>query len=85
MNQEFKDFLLEETKKWPEGNKTLVLDALKNRPDKLKAFIMSSFDDWAGAYAMKSRKVLHVRYEEDSNDLMEAWRELFKDELAALA
>lgn len=79
MDKKFRDFI---TERFVIKNESLILDALKNKPDELKALIRSKLDDWSRNYVIRSRNSLYFRYEEDSDELMEYWRELFRDELA---
>lgn len=83
MNQGFKVFLLEDAKKWTESSKAKILHMLKHDSEQLKINVNNNLLDWGTQYCFKEGKELRCTGDE-ADELMEGWRELFKDELEAM-
>lgn len=58
---------------------------LKDNPAQLKKNILENFVEWATLYIFKKHvSVFSEHSPSDADELMDAWREILKDELAAV-
>lgn len=83
MNQGFKNFLLEDAKKWTEDSKVKILHMLKHDPEQLKVRVNDNIVDWGVQYCLKVGNAL-FRTGDEADEFMDGLRELFKDELEAM-
>ena len=83
MDPGFKKFLLEDAKKWDAKTRMNIARMMKHNPEQLKANIEGGIMDWGTVYCVKSGEPV-CSGSNDADELMDAWREFLKDELAAI-
>jgi hypothetical protein len=85
MDKGFKEFLLEDAKKWNPETRLGIAKMLKTDAAQLKNNILDNLMDWATVYCVqKGVAVISERSSLDTDELMEAWREILKKELATV-
>jgi len=85
MDEGFKEFLIEDAKKWDAETRLGIARMLKDDPAQLKKNILGNLMDWGTTYTLKKRASVFSEYSPlDADELMEAWREILKEELAAV-
>lgn len=85
MHQGFKDYLLNDALHWSDEDKKAALEMLKCDPGLMKTIIMNNIIGWATAYVFKHGEQFSTSdTRTDTDELMNAYRELFKDELDAM-
>ncbi len=83
MDTGFKNFLLDDAKKWEDGPiKEATLMMLKHNPDQLKANIAFNLQEWAMAYCVESGEIVFsMSTDDDAGEIMEGWKEMFAEDL----
>jgi hypothetical protein len=85
MHEGFKEFLLDDAKKWNSETRLGIAKLLKGNPEQLKISILRNLMAWGTVYVLqKGESVFSENALSDANELMAAWRVILKDELAVI-
>jgi hypothetical protein len=87
MNQEFKDWIVADLRKQPMSARAAVLRSVKFFPEEALQAIHCCLEDWAIQYASKAgnSNVFVINYQNDPEELLEAFKQNFVTELSEIA
>ena len=82
----FKDFLVKDTDKWTLEEKRNILRMLKFEPEKVVQIVAQHLEDWGTQYIALTGKIAacYDNSGDDPKELVEAWKEKYATELAAI-